>query len=430
MGKGTTRKRVVSIGGNSSSSGGTSPTNTTYGTLYTSVVTNNNATEGFYLLTDKADRGILVQVFNDTAGNNRVRMEAEGIFLNPDFQSVGVYTGVFGLTGVAYTSTQGVWYAAGEAGYINGDVVFWDGLHYQVIDSNAFQGLNPASAPGSFFGTPYQELPKATANVGYISDADYIEYDLILDAYIVRKDKRANIVYSHSSIDYFQWGNDSVHDNQVYGIMFCLNYCTAGMVGNVISNGINVNNMEQMTTTSTFNYNRLYPATTVGVYPYIVNMTGTNPIQEFDNNTIEVPDSGINFTDNSQGAFNGETMSGGNSTFRLLVDLAGSTTLTLGTAATYVGRIDIQDTTAIVASIDTISGIPNGRTIRMYPDTGLGGAALVVTFVHNTGANQPSCQGGVNAVIDSATSDWIEFTKQTRLNDGIYRTKQTNIGTY
>jgi len=395
--------------------------------LYSDLLTLYNAgavTPGFYLITDRADRGILVQVFNDTNGINQIRLEAEAVFLNPDFQSVGDYSGVNALTGVPYLNTQGIWAAVNESAYNDGTVVFEDGIHYEVIDEGAFDGSFPSSN-----NTAYQILPKATANVGYITEADYIEYDFILDAYVVRKDKRANIVYSHSSIDSFQWGNDSVHDNQVYGIMFCLGYCSAGIVGNIISYGINVNNMDQMATTSTFNYNRFYPATTGGAYPYVVNMTGTNVLQEFNNNVIEVPATGIDFTDNSQGAFNGETMSGGNSTFRHLVDLAGSTTLTLGTAATYAGRIDVQDTTAVTASVTTISTIPNGRTMSLYPDVGLAGAPIVITFVHNTGVNQPHCAGGIDAIIDSTTEDWIEFTKQTRLN-GAYRLFQTGGETY
>ena len=93
------------------------------------------------------------------------------------------------------------------------------------------------------------------------------------------------------------------------------------------------------------------------------------------------------------------------------------------------GRIDVQDTTAVTASVTTISTIPNGRTMSLYPDVGLAGAPIVITFVHNTGVNQPHCAGGIDAIIDSTTEDWIEFTKQTRLN-GAYRLFQTGGETY
>ena len=160
-----------------------------------------------YKITDRADLGITLLAVTSC----EFSLEGQGIFLNPDFQDIGALSG----------SMDGVWYAGGEAGYTNSEVVIWDGLHYQVIEDTAFDGTNPAT--NSLLPVPaYIVLPKTILN-GYIEEVDFILYDFAGDEILRRIDKRNNDI--NSFLDVFQWGNDSVFQNKVYsdGQLRCIN---------------------------------------------------------------------------------------------------------------------------------------------------------------------------------------------------------------
>jgi len=156
-----------------------------------------------YHVTDLAGTdcgGYLTALSEDT-----LSLHGEGCFLNPDFQSVGDYSGVFGLTGIAYTANQGVWYATLELTLVDGDVVIWDGKHYQVTDIATSNG----SSPSSGLNTSYTELPKSSDGMGYVSEKCYIEFDWENALILIRKDTRGNSCCNYG-LSYFQWGNNNV----------------------------------------------------------------------------------------------------------------------------------------------------------------------------------------------------------------------------
>lgn len=154
---------------------------------------------------------------------NEIALGGFGQFLNADWQNVGDYSGVLALTTVPFTANIGQWYAGIEGTAIDGDVVIWNCLHYQVTDAAAFAGTDPAATP-----LAYTLLPKATANMGYITEVDQIEFVFVDDWLQYRADKRGNTYrYSKESadvinpgvnyIEYIQWGRNGTYGYMIDG---------------------------------------------------------------------------------------------------------------------------------------------------------------------------------------------------------------------
>lgn len=153
-----------------------------------------------YKLSDKADKGIVLLAISPS----KFALEGQGIFLNPDFQNVGDYSS----TPIPYLSTRGVWSFSLESdpSFDNGSIVFWNGLHYIVIDDGGFDTTDPATN-----GDAYEILVKSVAN-GYIEEVDFILYDFVNDVILERQDKRGNKVANYVN-NSFQWGTDRVANN-------------------------------------------------------------------------------------------------------------------------------------------------------------------------------------------------------------------------
>lgn len=83
----------------------------------------------------------------------------------------------------------------------NGDIVFWNNSHYQVLDVTL---LNSTSPDGNT--DAYYVLPKASNNAGYVQAWDIIEYYFEWDYLIKRQDGNSTI-YGSENIDNFPWGN-------------------------------------------------------------------------------------------------------------------------------------------------------------------------------------------------------------------------------
>jgi len=162
-----------------------------------------------YLITDKADAGIIV----DVSASNRISLRAKGLFLVPDFQDVGTYT----TTPLPKGINQKVWSLSEQSGtpYANGDIVFLDGIMYQVIDDTLFDTNSPDSNASA-----YEALIK-NVNNGYILETDAIIYNFTDDAIIERQDKRGNIL--NGNVNNFQWGNDNVFNNNINNNFTCIN---------------------------------------------------------------------------------------------------------------------------------------------------------------------------------------------------------------
>lgn len=170
-----------------------------------------------------------IRIFCET--KNEFALRASGGFLNPNYGNAGSdisenppYSGVGEFTGVAPHNMRGIWQAANEGGYNQGDIVIWNGLHYQWTgDSMQLTGDNPSINPH------YTLLPKSATNVGYIEEWDDIEYDFENNWIQSREDKRGNKVtdsfsQSRGSIAVFQWGRTDTYSNNVIESKFnCIN---------------------------------------------------------------------------------------------------------------------------------------------------------------------------------------------------------------
>lgn len=419
---------------------------------------------GLYNITDRGDAGLIVEAVS----GSKLNPVGTGYFLNPDFQNVGGYGGVVGLTGIAYTSTRGLWEAAteittitysnltggtftvgttvyggaGETGlvvsdngvnsmtiyrtsdnvftaasvigdgisidadvdsvansnaYFDGMVVFWNGLHYQVVDSDLFDGTDPATNV-----TAFTLLDKATANVGYETELNYIEYDLLSDTIIRRKDKRGNSV-AFASLSTFQFGNDAVANNTIDGTMDNLNGFFVSCKNNYIGNYITYTTIPVSGASQTHDNNRIYNvfadtnsniSVTMnpnegGCYGNIINAIGT-----------------IDFSNTSWDPTNGILFPGFASNFLEYYSIDGLTTMDLGANQAHVGEVVLSSANA-TESIDLFAGFKPGVPVRFMPESG-----LTVTFVHGTGANQPRCNGAANKVINGTNGDSIQFVKR------------------
>jgi hypothetical protein len=160
-----------------------------------------------YLVTDATwtDGGIVLTGTSTTS----VASDGHSFHLNADYQGVGNYSGVAG-----FQSNLRLWSIA-EAPVI-GDVVIWNNLHY--LSLTGVNTFDPASDP-----TNWSVLAKSVTN-GYILEIDFSIYDKTLNRIISRQDKRNNIVeFSFTgdiySFDNFQWGNDVVTNNKIFGTL-------------------------------------------------------------------------------------------------------------------------------------------------------------------------------------------------------------------
>ncbi len=374
----------------------------------------------FIIINDKADLGL--RLFVET--NNTFSLDGTGLFLNPDFQNVGDYSGVFAVTGVAYGATIGIWTGAGESGTSDGDVVFWGGLHYQVTDSGAFDGTtDPASNTAA-----YTVLSKTDANVGYRLEADYIDYNFSSDLIMCRKDKRYNEVHNYSSSSGFQFGNNTTIRNIAYGDFYNVNSLALIIASNYIDNGVTIDVNSFVPGSFVIN-NKIYAGATT------VSLTFINGLFTFFTNNTLTPTENILF-DGSDGAggYQGEVLNKLGSTLNSYLDSTGIVAIDLGTTEPFIGIVNIQkpgggDTAETITSL---LNFPLNRPVRIQPSSFSGGSGdLTLTFTSGTGANDPHCSGGVNAVLDSGKGDWIEFTKkETKISSGVYRIYQTAGETY
>lgn len=176
-----------------------------------------------------------------------------GTFLNADWQGVGDYSGVVGLTGVAFTSNIGQWYVGLEGSASDGDVVIWNCLHFQVIDDSAFNGTDPTVNT-----TAYAALPITTADMGYVSEVDNIEFDFVADWLQYWADKRGNTYrYSQSvdavfslgftAINLFQKGRNLWSGNNIYEAKISIINARGAFTDNTCSPQSYVENITEVT---------------------------------------------------------------------------------------------------------------------------------------------------------------------------------------
>jgi len=182
----------------------------------------------FYKITDNsfADLGVVIQGVT----NNSVSIQGAGLFLNPDFQGVGVYTGVVGFAG-----QLGLW-SANVQPVVIGNVVIWNNLHY-------------VNLTGAWGTAPHTDLVNWSVlaksdTTGYILETDFVKYNVFTNTIIYRADKRLNEVDLFirgllNSLLFFQWGRDVVTKNKLVGscIMNCRN-SVVNFDSNIIHDGL------------------------------------------------------------------------------------------------------------------------------------------------------------------------------------------------
>jgi len=348
---------------------------------------------------------------------NQIALGGFGQFLNADWQNVGDYSGVLAITGVPFTANIGQWYVALEGTAVDGDVVIYNCLHYQVIDAAAFAGTAPDVTP-----LAYTLLPKATANTGYILEVDEIEFDFVPDWLQYRADKRGNTYrYSQSydaiiltpfgftAIDLFQWGRDAWYSNDIYesyisqintaGRIYLnqLNYSaiygnvfvdsTSVMAGNrlfgsssifdnvlVQNSSINSNNLSLASSidTNTISSNSAIDTNNITGNSFLRNKNIDTTFL-FSAHDINVS---LTFTETILSNDQNKSNTLGLSTELREIDITGLTTLDIGTNAELVGIYDITSGNA-TETINLITNYPTLFPFTLKPAAGL---ILTVTF--------------------------------------------------
>jgi hypothetical protein len=363
---------------------------------------------------------------------NEIALGGFGQFLNADWQNVGVYTGVFALTGVAFTSNIGQWYAGIEGTAIDGDVVIWNCLHYQVTDAAAFAGTDPAATP-----LAYTLLPKATANMGYITEVDQIEFVFVDDWLQYRADKRGNRFlytswddagFGFTAINLFQWGRaDWIYNISNGGWIDQINYI-GQIAGNVLGKyGVIENNtgtggiVENEIGSNCFIDSNINEGN-IGNNTLIGNTGISNvilsPGQDFSGNTLFVGGGGYSLGNNTN-----SIASPGLNTFQESIGITGLTTLDLLSATVGIYNLTSGNATE---TINLISNFPALFPFTLKPETGL---TVTVTFtaVGSLSANDQIVGPTANIVLNGDNGD--ELTLQAATVGGFSVTVQKDANT-
>ena len=192
------------------------------------LISGNSLVQGdFYLVNDvlNADTYVMLQAIT----TNAISTDGSGYFLNADYQTVGVYSGVSG-----FVAQNGLYSTSGT--YAIGDVVIWNNLHWKNI-SGSNTG-NPSSTPAD-----WSQLAKSTTT-GYIKEVDFVVYDPATNLVKTRYDFRNNEVDYYNNgggrvtLADFPFGNNSVTYNKVKGNSTCF-FCNSPSIflGNNLING-------------------------------------------------------------------------------------------------------------------------------------------------------------------------------------------------
>jgi len=195
-----------------------------------------------YLITDKADLGIIVTGSQDPT---KFETSAIGGFLNADYQNIGNYENIQNITGFSKQDNYGIWTPATANSLINGDIFIFNNDIWQVTADGDID-RSGAGDPISDSGPYYRFLKNnfLTERVGYIQEWDNIEYDFDDDNILWRSDKRGNKINNYS-ISYFQFGNNSQVNIRVNKSCFINNLNSTGNISDInISNncGVDISN--------------------------------------------------------------------------------------------------------------------------------------------------------------------------------------------
>lgn len=161
-----------------------------------------------YIITDRPSVGVNLRmgmgIILNAAATNKLELRAEALYLNADYQSAGVYSGVTGFAG-----NVGIWYSGMSVPAIN-SVAIYNNLHYKNLTGAV--GTAPSGDVVNWV------LLSASLTNGYILVADEIEYDYPNDFIQNSKDRLKNDIGSTfasgiNAVGTFQWGRTSTFNN-------------------------------------------------------------------------------------------------------------------------------------------------------------------------------------------------------------------------
>lgn len=117
-----------------------------------------------YLTTDLTDNWLVTPT-----SVNSISLFVDVFSINCDWNASASadYTGVVTVTTVPFTARKGLWTLALDPTLVDGDVVIYDNLHYQVISQAALNLDDPTTN-----AVAYQVLPKTSADCGYLTNID------------------------------------------------------------------------------------------------------------------------------------------------------------------------------------------------------------------------------------------------------------------
>lgn len=351
---------------------------------------------------------------------NRIGLGGIGQFLNADWQNVGVYTGVVGLTTVPFTTNIGQWYVAIESTAVDGDVVIYNCLHYQVISAVSFDGSDPATNV-----TAYTLLPKATANMGYIIESDQIEFDWSNNWMQYRADKRGN-TYRYSkladagyslgftALDLMQWGRDTAYSINVEESRVNI----LNIVGTVnrlkATNGSNFNGntvfgtLVGMTLTNSGSFaDCIVQATRVLNSFNITSGAVTNKTFNASCTGWSITAESLLFTETISSSTNYINVENGFSNYTQSIDITGLTTLDLSVCESA----GIYILTGASATLATITNFPATFRFNLKP-----AATIVATITFTTVAllaNNKIAGPTANVVLNGTNGDQITLEATT-----------------
>lgn len=321
------------------------------------------------------------------------------------------------------------------AGPITGNIVIWNGLHYQCTDMTAIDGNDPATNT-----TAYTLLPITDANMGYILEQDIIEFDFVPDWLQYRADNLGNAYRYSKSVDTiffglgstginrFQWGRNVWIDNKVEnGLINQLNFLGTITDNNLLSQAtISGNTADSSAGTianntiaerggissNTLTGSGAISNLTIGSSAVVANKTISS---NYASGTVNISSVFTeNIVDNT-----GFVRQPGLDTESRDVDITGLTTLDLSTVET----VGIYNLTGASATLDIVLNYPTQFPFTLRPAAGIV-ATITITPVSLAGDGNiigPSAF----AILDGDKGDEITLSPVTLGIDDVL--KQINL---
>lgn len=416
---------------------------------YAQLTTLKNASTlvpGFYLISDKANLGIIVRATSTSA----FALAAVAGFLNPDFINQGDYSTLPTKTGVG--TNLGNW-NAGLTPSI-GDIVFnvidttWfvnrtgvntgsdpslDATNWQLVNptenlttvwdsANTYYrnqvviwngqlygnktGTNPATTPNA---TPavWTSLTIAANPTMFIAEWDSIKYDFTNDIFLSRDDLNFNHIEGDANIrTRMQWGNSQVAGNNVYTAapsggdetrISCRNNS-----GTIKNNTIWFQSiLSADTNKGIIQGNNLYAQSSI---------TADTNLGTVQDNSIFSPGGGINTNGNQGSVANNVLLSGG------LISAQNQTGSINNNFVHSFATIDGHSQSGDIVQCEVMGDnilrcISNAGTINFATIGGSGGISII-TLVLNAGIHNIGCQyldGSVNYILPAGVSYDLEI---------------------